>query len=123
MFTCLRVDHCVPAMCLNLAAARLRHDWPSGKAPTTRVRLRISFMIRSSGLLVRILCQWISGKGVIGQGLADTLLDQFGGPSARTRAPPRPGPLHDDPVEIQVGVIAFDRPVPPFPDLGVDLLV
>jgi hypothetical protein len=32
------------------------------KAPTTRVRRRISFMIRSSGLLVRIFCQWMSGK-------------------------------------------------------------
>ena len=37
-------------------------DWPSGKLPTTRVRRRISRMIRSSGLLVRIFCQWMSGK-------------------------------------------------------------
>lgn len=41
------------AMCLSLAEARLRADCPSGKAPTTRVRRRISRMIRSSGLLVR----------------------------------------------------------------------
>src|SRR4029077_14808325 len=41
----------VPAMERSRAAARLRHDWPSGNAPTTRVRRRISRMIRSSGLL------------------------------------------------------------------------
>lgn len=35
---------------------------PSGNAPTTRVRRRISLMIRSSGWLVRIFCQWMSGK-------------------------------------------------------------
>jgi hypothetical protein len=35
----------------------------------------------------------------------------------------RPGPLHDDPVEVEVGMLALDRPVPPFLDLGVDLLV
>jgi hypothetical protein len=46
----------------NRAAARLRHDWPSGTAPTTRVRRRISLAIRSSGLLVRVFCQWMSGK-------------------------------------------------------------
>ena len=33
------LDQRVPAMCLNLAAARLRAELPSGKAPTTRVRL------------------------------------------------------------------------------------
>ena len=62
MFMYLRVDHWVPAMCRSLAAARFRQDWPSGKAPTTRVRRRISRMMRSSGLLVRILIQWQSGK-------------------------------------------------------------
>ena len=45
MFMYLRVDHLEPAMCLNLAAAGLRQLCSSGKAPTTRVRLRISFMI------------------------------------------------------------------------------
>ena len=38
MFMYLRVDHWVPAMCRSLAAARLRQDWPSGNAPTTRIR-------------------------------------------------------------------------------------
>jgi hypothetical protein len=62
MFMYFRANHWVPAMCLNLAAARLRHGRPSGNAPTTRVRRRISFMMHSSGLLVRIFCQWMSGK-------------------------------------------------------------
>lgn len=62
MFMYLRVDHWLPAMCLRRAAARFRQLWPSGKAPTTRVRRRISFMIRSSGLLVLIFSQWLSGK-------------------------------------------------------------
>ena len=35
-------------------------------------------MIRSSGLLVRILCQWMSGKSVVGQRLVDAALDQIG---------------------------------------------
>ena len=35
----VRRHHLVPAMCLNLIAARLRADWPSGKAPTTLARL------------------------------------------------------------------------------------
>ena len=48
-------DHRVPAMCLNLAAARLRADCPSGKAPTTRVRRRISRIRRSSGLLTGMM--------------------------------------------------------------------
>lgn len=30
-------DQVVPAMCLNLAVARLRHESAWGKAPTTRV--------------------------------------------------------------------------------------
>jgi hypothetical protein len=53
MFRYRLVDHAVPAMCRRLAVARLRADCPSGKAPTTRVRRRISRRIRSSGLLVR----------------------------------------------------------------------
>jgi hypothetical protein len=47
MFRYRLVDQRVPAMCLNLAAARLMAELPSGKAPTTRVRLRISRMMRS----------------------------------------------------------------------------
>jgi hypothetical protein len=38
MFKYSLVDQAVPAMCRKRAAARLRADWPSGKAPTTRVR-------------------------------------------------------------------------------------
>jgi len=34
----LLLDHALPAMYLSLAAARLRADCPSGKAPNTRVR-------------------------------------------------------------------------------------
>jgi hypothetical protein len=45
-------DHVVPAMYRSRAAARLRRT--VGEAPTTRVLRRISFMIRSSGLLVRL---------------------------------------------------------------------
>jgi UDP-2,3-diacylglucosamine pyrophosphatase LpxH len=56
------VDHAVPATCRSLAAARLRADWPSGNAPTTRVRRLISRSSRSSGLLVRIRRQCSSGK-------------------------------------------------------------
>jgi hypothetical protein len=41
MFRYRLVDQRVPAMCLDLAAARLRTELPSGKAPTTRVRRRI----------------------------------------------------------------------------------
>ena len=55
MFKYLLVDHAVPATWRTGAAARLRHDWPSGNAPTTRVRRRISFTIRSSGLLVHAI--------------------------------------------------------------------
>ncbi len=62
MFRYLVVDHAVPAMWRSLAAARLSADWPSGNAPTTRVRRRISRRMRSSGLLVRIRRQCSSGK-------------------------------------------------------------
>src|SRR6516164_8151925 len=62
MFRYLLVDHAVPAMWRSLAAARLSADWPSGNAPTTRVRRRISRRMRSSGLLVRIRRQCSSGK-------------------------------------------------------------
>lgn len=34
-----------------------------------------------------------------------------------------PGPLHDDPVEIDVRMLAFDRRIPPFVDPPVDLLI
>src|ERR1700729_589588 len=34
-----------------------------------------------------------------------------------------PGPLHHDAIEIKVRMFAFDAPVPPRLDLGIDLLV
>lgn len=37
-------------MCLSLAATSIGAECPSGKAPTTRVLLRISRIIRSRGL-------------------------------------------------------------------------
>lgn len=55
------VDQRVPAMWRSLAAARLRVELPSGKAPTTRVRLRISRMMRLSGFLVLMRRQCSSG--------------------------------------------------------------
>ena len=42
----------------------MRADLPSGKAPTTRVRLRISRFRRSIALLVRIRRQCSRGKAV-----------------------------------------------------------
>jgi hypothetical protein len=51
----LRSPQCVPAMCRSLALTRISALLPSGNAPTTRVRLLISFMILSNGLLVRML--------------------------------------------------------------------
>ena len=42
------VDHAVPAIWRNLAAARLSADCPSAKEPTTRVRRPISRRMRSS---------------------------------------------------------------------------
>ena len=62
MFRYLLVDHSLPAMWRSRAAARFKADCPSGKAPTTRVRRRISRRMRSSGLLVRMRRQCSSGK-------------------------------------------------------------
>jgi hypothetical protein len=42
MFRYLLLDHAVPATWRSLAAARFKADWPSGNAPTTRVRRLIS---------------------------------------------------------------------------------
>ena len=41
MFRYRLVDHAVPAMWRSLAAARFKADWPSGNAPTPRVRRTI----------------------------------------------------------------------------------
>src|ERR1019366_4540731 len=46
------VPHLVAATCRSRAATNMRADWPSGKAPTTLVRRRISRISRSNGLLV-----------------------------------------------------------------------
>ena len=56
-----RRPHRVPAMCRSRAATSINAERPSGNAPTTRVRRRISFMIRSSGLFVRKLRQCFGG--------------------------------------------------------------
>ncbi len=45
------MDHLVPARCLNLAAAGLRADRPSGKAPTRQLRLpRANTRLQELGL-------------------------------------------------------------------------
>jgi hypothetical protein len=60
----------VPAICLSLAATSISAELPSGKQPTTAVRLLISLMILSRGLLVliRLQCSW--GKPIIAQRLS-----------------------------------------------------
>jgi hypothetical protein len=54
----------VPITCLSLAAASIKAEFPSGKLPTTFVLRLISFIIRSSGLLVFILVQCSLGKNI-----------------------------------------------------------
>ena len=44
------------------AVTSMSAEWPSGKLPTTRVRRRISRMIRSMGLFVRMLRQCSRGQ-------------------------------------------------------------
>jgi len=66
MFMYLRLDHWVPAMCLNLAAARLRQLLPSGKAPTTREALTL------------VTDTSIGGRRVVRE--LDTLITQRGQP-------------------------------------------
>jgi len=78
-------------MCLNLAAARLRAELPSGKAPTTRVRRRISRMMRSSGLLDADAAPTLLGKRVVRQGLRHGRLHQ-----PRRLAEPHAVELSDD---------------------------
>jgi hypothetical protein len=62
MFKYLLVDHAVPAMCRNLAAARLRVDWPSGNAPTHAGATPDLAQDALSGLLVRMRRQCSFGK-------------------------------------------------------------
>jgi hypothetical protein len=47
-----RFPHLVDAICRSLAATNINAECSSGKAPTTRVHLRFSRIIRSSGLFV-----------------------------------------------------------------------
>ncbi|SFP23618.1 hypothetical protein SAMN04488056_1391 [Cohaesibacter marisflavi] len=54
MFMYFRVDHLLAAICLSLAAARFRHDCPSGNAPTTRVRRLISFIVNRRAKLTHL---------------------------------------------------------------------
>jgi hypothetical protein len=49
------LTHLVEAMCLSLAATNINAECPLGKAPKTRVRLLISRIIRSSGLLTGMI--------------------------------------------------------------------
>src|ERR1700716_967502 len=68
MFRYRLVDQRVPAMCLSLAAARLRAELLSGKAPTTRVRRRIAPTTFACMAVAKAVAsaslakaQWISG--------------------------------------------------------------
>ena len=54
--------HSLSATYLSRAVASMRADLPSGKAPTTRVRLRISRPSRSMALLVRMRRQCSRGN-------------------------------------------------------------
>lgn len=54
----------------------VRADLPSGKVPTTRVRLRISRFRRSIALLVRMRHQ--CSRGRVRQGLGEALADDPG---------------------------------------------
>jgi len=57
-----RVPHFVEAICLSSAAASMSANFPSGKLPTTLIHLRISMLIRSMGLFVRIHRQCCGGN-------------------------------------------------------------
>lgn len=58
------VPHWIPATCRSLAQTSVNEEFPSGKEPTTQVRLRISLFRRSITLFVRILVQRSKGKAV-----------------------------------------------------------
>ena len=59
-----RVPHFVVEICLSLAPTSIIAEYPSGKLPTTRVRRRISFMMRSRPLFVRNRLQCSYGKSI-----------------------------------------------------------
>jgi hypothetical protein len=72
MLRYLLVDHAVPAMWRSLAAARLSADWPSGNAPTTRVRaLERIVGANPPPVLLR--------EGVVGERLLDRRFHHLGG--------------------------------------------
>ena len=56
------LPHWVPATWRRRAQTSIRAELPSGKVPTTRVRLRISRFSRSMTLFVRIRVQCSEGK-------------------------------------------------------------
>ena len=58
----LLLPHWVPATWCRRAQTSIRTELPSGKVPTTRVRLRISRLRRSMTLFVRIRVQCPEGK-------------------------------------------------------------
>ena len=62
MFMYFLQPHWVPATWRSLAQTSISAEFPSGKAPTTRVLRRISRFIRSITLLVRIRVQCSLGK-------------------------------------------------------------
>ncbi len=54
MFMYFLLPHWVPATCRRGAQTSMSAEFPSGKQPTTRVRLRISRLSLSITLLVRM---------------------------------------------------------------------
>ena len=56
--------HFIVEICLSLAPTSIIAEYPSGKLPTTRVRRRISFMMRSRPLFVRNRLQCSYGKSM-----------------------------------------------------------
>ena len=56
--------HSFPDTYRNLAQTSISADFPSGKVPTTQVRLRISRFMRSMTLFVRIFSQCCDGKSI-----------------------------------------------------------
>ena len=62
MFKYFLLPHWVPATWRRRAQTSIRAELPSGKVPTTLVRLRISRFRRSMTLFVRIRVQCSGGK-------------------------------------------------------------
>jgi hypothetical protein len=87
------------------AAARFNAEFPSGKAPTTRVRRLISRRRRSRGLLVRTRRQCLLREGVVGECLLDRR-------STRSAAPGQPqrGQLLDHSGRLFAGATTISSP-------------